>query len=328
MSDARTDRTTPDGVFVHDQGICESTQVGPGTRVWAFAHVLPGAVLGSDCNICDHVFIENDVVVGDRVTVKSGVQLWDGVRLGNDVFVGPNATFTNDKYPRSRQWPDGFPLTQVGEGASIGANATILPGVSIGRGAMVGAGAVVTKDVPSNAVVYGNPARIHGYGAMRQGTRSEPERAKTDPSEPPTEHAPGESARLPGGARLIPLLRAGDMRGSLAAMEFGSLPFSPARVFTVFGVPSAEVRGEHAHRVCHQLLVCVNGSLAVLIDDGHERGEVLLDDPGTALYLPPRIWGSQFGYSADAVLVVLASHPYDDADYIRDYEEFRAFTAE
>jgi hypothetical protein len=118
------------------------------------------------------------------------------------------------------------------------------------------------------------------------------------------------------------------MRGSLAAMEFGSLPFSPARVFTVFGVPSAEVRGEHAHRVCHQLLVCVNGSLAVLIDDGHERGEVLLDDPGTALYLPPRIWGSQFGYSADAVLVVLASHPYDDADYIRDYEEFRAFTAE
>jgi hypothetical protein len=213
-------------------------------------------------------------------------------------------------------------LTQVGEGASIGANATILPGVSIGRGAMVGAGAVVTKDVPSNAVVYGNPARIHGYGATRQGAREEP--GSTDLS---VERASIGSPPLPGGARIIPLLRAGDMRGSLAAMEFGALPFAPARVFTVFGVPSAEVRGEHAHRACHQFLVCVNGSLAVLVDDGHERGEVLLDDPSTGLYLPPLIWGSQFGYSADAVLVVLASHPYDDADYIRDYEEFRAFAA-
>jgi UDP-2-acetamido-3-amino-2,3-dideoxy-glucuronate N-acetyltransferase len=89
--------------FVHPAGLCETTEVGTGTRIWAFAHILPGAVVGSDCNICDHVFIENDVVVGDRVTVKSGVQLWDGVRLGDDVFVGPNATFSNDRYPRSRQ---------------------------------------------------------------------------------------------------------------------------------------------------------------------------------------------------------------------------------
>ena len=312
-----TDPAAGKEYFVHDQGICESKTVGEGTRIWAFAHVLPGAVIGRDCNICDHVFIENDVIVGDGVTVKSGVQLWDGVRLGNGVFVGPNATFTNDKNPRSRRWPDGFPETHVGEGASIGANATILPGITIGRGAMVGAGAVVTKNVPPNAVVYGNPARISGYGAPRQLTHGEPDRHSG-----PSERAV-ESLKLPGSVRIIPLRRADDMRGSLAAMEFSGLPFVPVRAFTVYGVTSAEVRGEHAHRTCHQFLICVKGSLAVLVDDGNERGEVVLDDPGVGLYLPPLIWGSQFGYSPDAVLVVLASHPYDGADYIRDYEEFR-----
>jgi acetyltransferase-like isoleucine patch superfamily enzyme len=147
--------------FVHDHALCESQSIGEGTRIWAFVHVLPGAVIGSDCNICDHVFIENDVVVGSRVTIKCGVQLWDGLRVEDDVFVGPNVTFTNDAFPRSRQYPDdGFPETRVCEGASIGANATILPGVTIGRRAMVGAGAVVVRDVPDAAVVVGNPARI------------------------------------------------------------------------------------------------------------------------------------------------------------------------
>ena len=150
-------------VFVHPSGICESEQVGDGTRIWAFAHVLPGARLGVDCNVNDHVFIENDVVVGDRVTVKSGVQLWDGVRLGDDVFVGPNATFTNDPFPRSKEYPESFAQTVVGPGASIGANAVILPGVRIGRRAMIGAGAVVVRDVPAHAIVVGNPARIVGY---------------------------------------------------------------------------------------------------------------------------------------------------------------------
>jgi UDP-2-acetamido-3-amino-2,3-dideoxy-glucuronate N-acetyltransferase len=154
---------TPPGVFVHPSGLCESDDVGAGTRVWAFAHVLPGARIGRDCNICDGVFVENDVVVGDRVTVKNGVQLWDGVRLADDVFVGPNATFTNDPWPRSRQRDKSWSPIVVHAGASIGGNATILPGVTIGAGAMVGAGAVVVRDVPAGAIVYGNPAQVQGY---------------------------------------------------------------------------------------------------------------------------------------------------------------------
>lgn len=148
--------------FQHKTAIVESRNVGNNTRIWAFVHILPGAIIGEDCNICDHVFIENDVVVGDKVTIKCGVQLWDGIRLEDNVFVGPNATFTNDVFPRSKKV---FELkhTVVQRGATIGANATILPGLTIGAGAMVGAGAVVTKDVPANALVVGNPARIVRY---------------------------------------------------------------------------------------------------------------------------------------------------------------------
>src|SRR5690242_7266131 len=149
--------------FVHPQALCESQLIGPDTRIWAFAHVLSGAKIGAECNICDHVFIENDVIMGDRVTLKCGVQLWDGLRVGDDVFIGPNATFANDMFPRSRQRPESFAVTTINDGASIGANATILPGVTIGRGAMIGAGSVVTADVPANAKVVGNPATIIGY---------------------------------------------------------------------------------------------------------------------------------------------------------------------
>src|ERR1700736_3377799 len=149
--------------FQHSAAIVETDRIGDGTRVWAFAHILPGARIGADCNICDHTFLENDVVVGDRVTVKCGVQLWDGVTLEDDVFVGPNATFTNDAFPRSGQHQETVSRTLVRRGASIGANATILPGITIGERAMVGSGSVVTRDVPPDAIVGGNPARIFGY---------------------------------------------------------------------------------------------------------------------------------------------------------------------
>lgn len=148
---------------IHSLSDVQSTTIGARTRVWQFVVILPKAVIGDDCNICSHCFIENDVVVGDRVTVKSGVQLWDGVRLEDDVFVGPNVTFTNDRLPRSRVYPDAFPRTLVRRGASIGGGATILPGLQIGERAMVGAGSVVTKDVPARAIVVGSPARVMGY---------------------------------------------------------------------------------------------------------------------------------------------------------------------
>ena len=147
-------------MFIHPSSDVQSKQIGEGTRVWQYVVILPGAVIGRDGNICSHCFIENQVVVGDRVTVKCGVQLWDGVTLEYDVFVGPNVTFTNDLHPRSRNAEASLLHTLLKKGASIGANATILPGLTIGEGAMVGAGAVVTKDVPPRTVVVGSPARI------------------------------------------------------------------------------------------------------------------------------------------------------------------------
>lgn len=147
--------------MIHESAICESQKVGEGTRIWAFVHVLPGATIGKDCNICDFVFIENQVVIGDRTTIKSGVQIWDGVTIGSDVFVGPNVTFTNDKYPVSKNKDFKLLNTIIEDGVSIGANSTILPGVKIGSKAVIGAGSVVTKDVLPNTTVFGNPAKIN-----------------------------------------------------------------------------------------------------------------------------------------------------------------------
>ena len=149
--------------FKHGMALCESDNIGKGTRVWAFAHILPKAVVGKDCNICDGVFIENDVVVGDRVTIKNGVQLWDGLRVGDDVFIGPNVTFSNDKFPRSKKYLTSYLQTHVMSGASIGGGAVILPGITIGARAMVGAGAVVTRPVLEGSIVVGNPAHVVGY---------------------------------------------------------------------------------------------------------------------------------------------------------------------
>jgi len=137
----------------------QSTQIGENTNVWQFCVVLPNAVIGSNCNICSHCLIENDVLIGNNVTLKSGVQIWDGIEIQDNVFIGPNVTFTNDLNPRSKCYPEDFLKTKVCKGASIGANATILPGITIGEGAMVGAGSVVVKDVPANATVVGNPAK-------------------------------------------------------------------------------------------------------------------------------------------------------------------------
>ena len=148
---------------LHPLSDIQSDKIGDGTSVWQFCVILPGAEIGSNCNICANVLIENDVVIGNNVTVKSGVQLWDGVRIEDNVFIGPNVTFTNDLTPRSKKYPESFAKTVVRRGASIGANSTIIAGNEIGAYAMVGAGSVVTKDIPANTLWYGNPAKMHGY---------------------------------------------------------------------------------------------------------------------------------------------------------------------
>lgn len=150
-------------MFIHPLSDVQSSNIGEGTRVWQFAVVLKEATIGRGCNICAHTLIENDVVLGDNVTVKSGVYIWDGTSIGNNVFIGPSATFTNDKMPRSKVYPKAFSKITIEDYASIGANATLLPGIIIGKHAMVGAGSVVTKDVPAYAVVVGNPAKIIKY---------------------------------------------------------------------------------------------------------------------------------------------------------------------
>lgn len=303
--------------FVHPLSDVQTKHIGADTRIWQFCVVFAGAKIGSNCNICAQVLIENDVVIGDNVTIKSGVQLWDGVRIEDNVFIGPNATFTNDPFPRSKVHPEKYSQITIKAGASIGANATVLPGVTVAEGAMIGAGAVVTRSIPPNAIVQGNPARIVGYTNTKLEKSPEQQQLKED-RKPPF----SASTSVRGVTTYkFPLIL--DIRGSLTAGEFEQhIPFAPMRYFMVFDVPSKETRGEHAHRVCHQFLICVRGSCAVLADDGVNRTEVLLDSSDKGMYLPPMVWGVQYKYSEDAVLLVFASHHYDAADYIRDYSKF------
>ncbi len=306
--------------FVHPNAVCETDQVGKDTRIWAFAYILEGARIGSDVNVCSHVFIEGAVVVGDRVTIKSGVQLWNGVRLDDDVFIGPNVTFTNDPFPRSKVYPE-FQETRIARGASVGANATLLSGITIGEGAMVGAGAVVTRSVPPNAIVVGSPARIHGYADSLKGESTHPSRSSGAPAPAADPPSVRQSAVAGVAVHRLPLRR--DLRGSLVASETGKdIPFEPKRSFLVFDVPSSEIRGEHAHRICHQFLLCVRGACSLAVDDGVTREEFRLDHPTLAVHVPPMVWAAQFKHTPDAMLLVLASHRYDAGDYIRNYADF------
>lgn len=306
-------------VFIHEKAIVEKgAQIGARTRVWAFTHILPGAVIGDDCNICDHVFIENDVVIGNRVTIKCGVQIWDGVNIEDDVFIGSNATFTNDPFPRSKQYPEKFTQTLIRKGASIGSNATLLPGIVIGPSAMVGAGAVVTRDVSQNAIVVGNPARIKGYASSVTKALLK------------SHHNPEELENLNvERAKIIKLPLIVDLRGSLTFGEYNQhLPFDPKRFFVISKVPTLEVRGEHAHKQQGQFLICLSGSCSVVLDDGKNRDEVVLNRADIGLFIPPMIWAIQYKYSSDAILMVLASDVYNAGDYIRDYEEYKKMVAQ
>lgn len=304
--------------FVHESSFVATKKIGDKTRIWAFCNILENAQIGKDCNICDHVFIENDVVVGDRVTVKSGVQLWDGLKLEEDVFIGPNATFTNDKFPRSKKYLNKYPKTIIKKGASIGANATILPGITIGEHAMVGAGAVVTKDVPANAIVVGNPARINGYTNAKN--------LKPVKTFIQSKKVISKFKTSVKGVEIYILPKTNDIRGELSYIEYQKqIPFLVKRFFMVYNVPSKEVRGEHAHKKSHQFLVCMKGSLSVVVDDGKNNLEIPLTAMSTGIYIKPLVWTVHYKYSDDATLLVFASDKYDPKEYLRNYDEFKNF---
>ena len=302
-----------EGHFQHKLAVVESLSIGKGTRIWAFSHILSGAVIGEDCNICDHTFIENNVIVGNRVTIKCGVQLWDSTHVEDDVFIGPNVTFTNDKYARSRKYPKKYSGAYLKSGCTVGANSTILPGITVGKKAMIGAGSVVTHDIPPNAIVSGNPARIEGYINTDEQLASIPKDFATEIN----------NQEYFSGVKLIGLQKESDLRGDLTVLEIeDQLTFRANRIFTMFHVPNKYVRGSYALKKSTRFLICQSGTVNVMFDNGNNRKTIVLDDPSKGLIIPPLIWSSFYKFSENAILLTIASSRYDKEDYVRDYDEF------
>ena len=299
---------------IHSTAICQTTQLGKRTRIGPFAHIQSEVCLGDDCQVSERVFIDNNVLIGNRVTLESGVVIAAGVRIADHVYIGSNATFATVPSFSTEPSRDCI-ITTLEEGCSVGANSTILPGVTIGRNALVQPGAVVARNVPPNAVVTGNPAQIISY-------RSDQTSLSQSLSSPGGQSPNLADVRV-NGVTLHRLPSFEDIRGNLVAAEIPTLlPFRPLRFFFVHHVPSSEIRGEHAHKQCHQFLICIAGSIHVVVDDGKTRQEIALDRSDVGLYLKPMVWGVQYQYTQDAVLLVFASHPYDPDDYIRDYGEW------
>jgi UDP-2-acetamido-3-amino-2,3-dideoxy-glucuronate N-acetyltransferase len=303
--------TDIDGLACIERG----AKIGARTRVAAFAHIAAGARIGASCEIAEHVVVERGVDIGNRVSIASGVKLAAGVHIEDDVRIGANTAFANHLPASHRHAAQGAGAI-VRAGAIIGANATVLPAVVIGRAAVVNAGAVVTLDVPPNAIVGGNPAQLLGYvDSIRvAGRRLSTTRGGI---------ANGIRKLAVKGVVLHELSMIHDLRGNLSVGEVGKgLPFAPRRYFVISDVPNDKVRGEHAHRKLKQFMVCLRGRCSILVDDGKRREEVVLDSTQAGLYVPPMIWAAQYKYSADAMLLVLASAEYDAGDYIGDYDEF------
>lgn len=266
----------------------------------AGANVASTATLGCFVQVCSDAHIESGAVVEGLVIVPANVHIGEHARIGCGVC------FTT---PVTKAKP-----TWIGRDAIIGAHAIIHSGVSIGAGAVVAPGTQIQRSIPGMAIVEGSPVRIVGYVG-----------ANLEVLVPVRSAGEAIQASNVGGVQLHSMPRVVDIRGNLTVGEFDrSIPFAAKRYFLVFDVPSVETRGEHAHRVCHQFLICVHGSCAVVADDGKHRHEFLLDRPDVGVHLPPMVWGIQYKFSADAVLLVFASHYYDSADYIRDYQEFVA----
>ncbi len=305
----------------HPHSLIESKNIGKKTQIGPFCHIFPEARIGEQCTICNNVIIENNVTIGNRVTIKDGVHLCKNVEIEDDVYIGPNATFSESISP-TENLRNSFKTQKNARGiiirkkANIGANATIYSNIEVGENSVVEAGAVVSRNVPSNAIVSGNPAIIIGYINYNKIEKTATELM------PPTDIGEIKYSKVKG-VKVIRLPTIKDLRGNLSFAEYGQyLPFIPKRYFLVYDVDTKEVRGEHAHKTLHQFLVCVNGSCAIVVDDGLNREEVLLNSLDIGLYIPPKIWAVQYKYSADGILLVLASDVYKPNDYIRNYNEF------
>lgn len=285
----------------------------PDVAIGDHCTIDPSARVGAGVEIHSHTDIGADVSIGPASRIGAGVQLTAGTSLGNGVCVEAGVVFAPASTPRE--------AAVVHDGAVVAAGAVVGAGVVIGAKALIRPGAVVTRSVPAAAIVEGNPAAIVGYvNAHRGPTQSAV--AVSGPS------GTGVEKTSVKGVSVYTLPIIADMRGDLTVGEFNQqIPFAPLRYFMVFGVPNKEVRGEHAHRKCHQFLICVRGSCAVMADDGEHRVEVLLDSPNRGIHLPPMVWGVQYKYSSDALLLVFASHHYEAADYVRDYDDFLALIA-
>jgi acetyltransferase-like isoleucine patch superfamily enzyme len=298
--------------MIHKLADIQSNDIGENTSIWQFCVVLKGAKIGKNCNINASVLIGDDVIIGNNVTIKSGVQVQNNVIIEDDVTIGPNTTFTNELFTKNKKISKTFLETKILKGASIGANVTILQGVVIGENAVIETGAVVMHDVPANAIIVGNPAYIFGF--VNTDKKNYYDNITTE------KH--WERSNIEGVEyMLLPEIK--DPSGTLSFAEIKQhLPFTPKRYFLVYNVPDKEVRGEHAHKELHQFLICVSGNCTVMIDDGFQKEEYLLQSPNQGLLIPPLVWGVQYKYSPNAVLMVLASEKFYENDYIRNYNDF------
>lgn len=286
------------------------------------ACVHPTSVVGADVTLAEGVTIGPNCFLDGHIRIGAGSHLVGGLTLLGDITIGANCRLEPGICLTGSWNDDGGPgrhSLSIEDGVVIGAGTLITQGLTIGKGARIEAGTFLTRRVPAYAIVHGNPAIISGYVETSNSGKAKSAGAVQPPDQP------GISQLSVAGVTLHRFTRIRDLRGDLSVGEFQrNVPFLPKRYFLVFDVPSAETRGEHAHKVCQQFMVCTHGSVAVLVDDGVRREEVVLDSPNLGLYVPPMIWGVQYKYSRDGVLLVFASDYYDPGDYIRDYDAFVA----
>ena len=282
-----------------------SAAIDPSSLVSPLASLSAGVRLGA------HATIEQGAQIGHHSHIGDSVYIGADVIVDTDVRIGPHAVVLG-----TDESTVGSSRTEIRRGVRVGASATLLAGILVEANAVIRPGSVVTRSVPAGAIVEGNPASITGYVDMAAGP-PRPVAAMVSTGLKSTEQTEVKGVTV----HSFPIIP--DLRGNLTAGEFErQIPFAPLRYFMVFGVPSREIRGEHAHLQCHQFLICVRGSCAVVADDAQRRVEVVLDTPNRGLYLPPMTWGIQYKYTPDAMLLVFASHHYDPDDYVRDYSRF------